>query len=311
MSISRSSSISQSNLNAPKTSLIISNLHKDDFIKISNNEEPKLITKSLSLVDQIKLSVLNSSDDIIQYITHWSNLPFLYRIIIIFKNETKAKEILTFLKQELSNFPYIKLSLQENLLSRSKSQDYLVDSNSSNSNLNVTLSLDNFRNFHNDPKNEFKNFEYIEPEPAQFNVLSDLSKLGINVRDFNSDEQINELKEDEKEDQERMIQNRKNSISRSNSLSRNNSFSPTRQPPVSRQQSPAAPSSPNSFNSSNTNTTTTGVERRRSTKTLFKPELKLKTSGNDIPQPPTPISKFSPQKEDYPSSPTITLDETF
>ncbi|KAI5949284.1 hypothetical protein KGF54_005519 [Candida jiufengensis] len=315
MSLSRSSSLSQSNPNAPKTSIIISNLHKDDFIKLSKEKEPKLITKSLSLVDQIKLSVLNKDDSIIQYINHWSNLPFLNRIIIIFKNEIKAKEILNFLQLELKPFTYIKLSLQENLLTRSKSQDTLLEKD--NSNLNVSISLDNFRNFHNDPKNETKQFDYIEPEPAQFNVLSDLSKLGINLRDFNSDEQLNELKQEEQEDQIR-ANNRRNSMSPT--IPSNHIF----QNPNNNNNSPIQqPSSPVSSLSSSLGHP--GIERRRSTKTLFKPDLKLNTnsgSNSSIDEKSddiiinknqnTPILKLSPTKNDeFPASPTITLDETF
>ena len=80
--------------------------------------------------------------------------PILSRVIVIFQNETTAKKIFEFLTKELAKFDdhysYIKIHLQENLLQKSKSSDNLHDCQ--NEKLNVTKSLNNFRNFHNDPK---------------------------------------------------------------------------------------------------------------------------------------------------------------
>ena len=96
-----------SEITIPKTSLIISNLNKEDFVKPSSSQDSqstKLISKNLALVDQIKLKVLNFEDDIASHISHWSNLPFLSRVIVIFQNETTAKKIFEFLTKELAKF---------------------------------------------------------------------------------------------------------------------------------------------------------------------------------------------------------------
>ncbi|EGW30026.1 uncharacterized protein SPAPADRAFT_63644 [Spathaspora passalidarum NRRL Y-27907] len=180
---------------APKTCIIISNLHKNDFIIVDSNT-PQLLSKKLSLVDQIKLSVLNINEtpDFIEQISYWSSLPFLNRIIIIFRDESAASIAYKHLTQGATSlqglYPYVKVALQENLLQRSKSTDNL-----DNDNLAVAKSLEKFKNFHNDPDNIYKN--YSEPEPQQFNVLLDLPKLGIDLSDYNSEEQMEELKQDE------------------------------------------------------------------------------------------------------------------
>ncbi|EMG45286.1 hypothetical protein G210_5082, partial [Candida maltosa Xu316] len=64
-----------------------------------------------------------------------------------------------------------------------------------NDSLNVVKSLNNFKNFYNDPKNDLN--DYIEPEPAKFNVLQDLSKLGIDVSQYNDAEQMQELRDEQ------------------------------------------------------------------------------------------------------------------
>lgn len=120
----------------PKTSIIISNLVKDDFL--AGNARASLVhAHQLSLADQIKLAVLtmhvDGRDDtnyVIDQVDHWSNLPFLQRIIIIFREEAVASEIYEFLtvgeKSFLSQIPQIHVALQENLLLRSKSQDDVI-----------------------------------------------------------------------------------------------------------------------------------------------------------------------------------------
>jgi len=245
-------------------------------------------------VDQIKLSVLNKDDKILNHITYWSVLPFLNRIIIIFNDEQIASQTLTYLRGVLKPYDYLKLSLQENLLQRSKSQDQIQEMNSPNSNLNVTKSLANFRTFHNDPNNESNVLEYVEPAPAQFNVLSDLSKLGIDLRDYNSDEQLNELKEDELEQQQQLDQERRSKSP--------GSLSPMASP----RQDDLAPL---------LSAQLLPVLRRRSTKTLFRPSLKVKTGDdNDTGKTEKHGVLQSPAQiklDEYPQSPTITLDETF
>ncbi|KAK6454224.1 uncharacterized protein RJT20DRAFT_136589 [Scheffersomyces xylosifermentans] len=210
-SVSSTASLS-SNTALPKTTIIINNLHKNDFIV---NPEPGHADfspnfKKLSLADQIKITVLNlepeheqpldtddTADYYLNHIEHWSNLAFLNRIIIILKDEHSAINIYKYLTSDAetsltSLFPYIKVSLQENLLSRSKSVDALVKGN--NDNLNVSKSLANFKERCNNTDGD-KEYDYNEPEPQQFDVLKDLSKLGIDLTDYNNDAQINELKQ--------------------------------------------------------------------------------------------------------------------
>ncbi|KAK6205295.1 uncharacterized protein RJT21DRAFT_14675 [Scheffersomyces amazonensis] len=191
--------------NLPKTTVIINNLHKNDFIidESSNNFYVKS-NKSLSLVDQIKLSILNLGDEdgesndandyFINHIEHWSSMPFLSRIIIILKDEISALKIYNYLHKNLSKeYPYIKVSLQENLLSRSKSSDSLTHGNKESMNLSEDLSK--FRSFHNSPNDSLNNYE--EPKPYQFHVVQDLSKLGIDVSQYNNEEQLKELSDSE------------------------------------------------------------------------------------------------------------------
>ena len=88
----------------PKTSVIISNLNKDDFIQNGSDTLSLLIaSKKLSLADQIKLLTLYYEDDMTGKITHWSNLPFLGRIVIIFKEELTAEKVYNYLSGELQN----------------------------------------------------------------------------------------------------------------------------------------------------------------------------------------------------------------
>lgn len=262
----------------PKTTIIINNLHKNDFLV---NTQPRHVDfspnfRKLSLADQIKISILNleteaardnknDNDYYLNHIDHWSNLPFLNRIIVILKDENAAFNIYQYLTSDLESsltslFPYIKVSLQENLLSRSKSADALIKSN--NENLNVAKTLANFRDFHNSGgREDGKEPEYLynEPEPHPFDVIRDLSKIGIDVSSYNDENEI---------------PSQFNSQTASVELT---DKSPDR---------------------------TTRMSRTRSlTRTLFKPELKLNTA--DINQ------KLLETKPVYPSSPTITLDEMF
>lgn len=155
----------------PRTSVIISNLSKDDFVRQNS---------PLSLADSIKLAVLNLApdEDILPHISHWSNLPFLNRIIIIFDSEAHALPAYNFLSEAVSSDSLsfslpasVKVSLQENLLRRSKSNDNLRESNE----LNVTASLERFRSHHNSGTLS----DYKEPEPQSFDPALDLKRLGI------------------------------------------------------------------------------------------------------------------------------------
>lgn len=267
----------------PRTTIIISNLNKNDFI-VDGTATKTFCGKRLSLADQIKLSILNlenpdpvasaASDDstepsgvaststnsgdseaspfntsttlyedyYLNHIEYWTNLPFLNRIIVIFKDEQSAQAIYEFLNSKASDsltllFPHVKVSQKENLLSRSKSFDSLIKTSE---NLSVTKSLSNFKNLHNGSS-------YNEPEPKPSNVIEDLGKIGIDLNQYNNKDQIDELR-----------------------------LPPLLTPPP-------------------------GVTRTRSlTKTLFKPDLSLDTTLLMKPE----------EKKDYPASPTITLDES-
>lgn len=207
-----------------KTSVIVSNLTKQDFV--SQNAK-------LAVSDQIKLAVLNLHNDefpdLLPLITHWLNLPFLSRIVIILQSEEAASFVHDFLQKAVSGENDLKLPstakllLQENLLQTSKLSDNLQDAKD----LDVTHSLERFRSAH-------ASGDYKEPEPQKSPKASpnyealDLKKLGIELGDV---------------------------------------------PP------------------------TPPLERSRSvTRTLFKPSLKLNTSGT--------------APNDAPASPTITLDES-
>lgn len=168
-------------MSTPRTSIVISNLDKQDFVAEAGSQ--------LSLANQIKLALLNlpwKSTDFIYEITYWSALPTLSRIIVMFKSEEAASVAYEYLRsptEPLSLPERIKVSLQQNLLLRSKLQDALHES----SELAVTKSLANFRNSFN------KGNEYIEPEPQHFDALNDLARMGVDVTSFNSEEQLLEL----------------------------------------------------------------------------------------------------------------------
>ncbi|KAK6464322.1 hypothetical protein DFJ63DRAFT_68355 [Scheffersomyces coipomensis] len=201
----RSPSVSsQSSLTIyPKTSVIINNLQRNDFIvdeKSTTYYEKN--SRTLPLVDQIKLSILNLEDEdheendyCINHIEYWSNLPFLNRTIILLKDEVSALKVYSHLSSTLADkFPYIKVSLQENLLSKSKSFDSLINP-THDKNLNSIEELRKFRSFHNSPQDQMNDYE--EPKPYDFKVVQDLSKLGIDVSQYNNEEQFKELSDSE------------------------------------------------------------------------------------------------------------------
>lgn len=235
-----------------RTSIIVSNLQKNDFIAEQGH--------TLSLASQIKLSILNlhseDSSDFLHSIVHWSDLPFLNRVIIIFRTPAAASQAYKLLESGYNGTGMlklpasVKLSLQENLLLRSKLSDALNESNE----LNVTSSLEKFRNYHNaESAKSGVSQVYEEPKPQPFNAYADLQRLGIDISEFNSEEQLDEMRASS----ESMLQT-----------------TSVRHLPVH------------------------GVSRTRSsTKTLFKPDLKVNTGAQ--------------HSQNEPKSPTITLDETF
>lgn len=178
-----------------KTTLIISNLNKDDFVSDHTS-----MTNKMPIVDQIKLSILNlpsppnsafTEDYYLNMIDQWSNLPFLSRIIIIMKDEQLAALLHKHLVGGSFLPQYTKVSLQENLISKSKSFDSLIGGN--HDSLSITTNLSRFKQLHNDSGDATQN--YAEPEPQHFNVYEDLTKMGIQLNEYNDKEQIEELKE--------------------------------------------------------------------------------------------------------------------
>lgn len=163
-----------------QTTIIISHLGKDDFIAESGRQ--------LSLANQIKLALLNLTTEtpdheLYQDMINWSNLPFLNRIIVIFNNEKSALIAYKYLEglyhqeKPFTMPPTVKISLQENLLRRSKLSDALSEDNA----LDLVKNLGKFRNAHSD-----SNDNYQEPEPKPFDTYEDLMKLGIDVTKLNS-----------------------------------------------------------------------------------------------------------------------------
>lgn len=169
-----------------QTTVVISCLGVDDFVAAPGRQ--------LSLADQIKLALLNLSSEesdreLFQDIINWSNLPFLYRIVVIFNNGVSALKAYRYLKQLYhQEKPFIlpstaKISLQENLLRRSK----LADTLSEDSALHLMNSLSKFKTSHGPVDT------YQEPEPQRLNTYDDLMKLGDDVTRMNSNDLINML----------------------------------------------------------------------------------------------------------------------
>lgn len=173
----------------PKTIVIVSNLSRDDFVVAQSNV--------ILLVDEIKLKVLNLVVDgnpnyYLQHITLWSNLPFLLRVIVIVDDEAAAEQLSEFLRSlGIQGLEHAKITLQENLLLRSKSFDnfetHKIDEKNS---LGTREGLEKFRNYHNEGGRH-----YEEPQPQPFSAYEDLQKLGIDLSEINSDEQLQELKD--------------------------------------------------------------------------------------------------------------------
>lgn len=156
------------------TSIIISELSRDDFIKAEG--------ETMSLVDKLKLEILNIDKDgdedyFLSRISTWSNLPFLGRTIVILKDEESSQQLYdhltTNLRAKLGLNPQVKITLQANLLSRTKSFDGINDENL------LVEDLRKFKDYHhgNLPEDIKR---YNEPEPQKFD-FRDLNKLGMEV----------------------------------------------------------------------------------------------------------------------------------
>lgn len=174
-------------MTGPKTIVIVSSLGRDDFVAAGG--------RLVLVVDEIKLKVLNHSVDgnrdyYLQHITLWSNLAFLHRIIIILDDESAAQQLGLFLTS-LDVLGHARVNLQENLLLRSRSFDNFHTHKVQEENtLGTRESLQRFRNFHNGLSGD-----YEEPQPQPFSAYEDLQKLGIDLAEINSEEQLQELKD--------------------------------------------------------------------------------------------------------------------
>ncbi|CCE82977.1 Piso0_002748 [Millerozyma farinosa CBS 7064] len=179
-----------------KRTIIISNLAPEAFAASGYDER-------LPLVDRLKLEALSlgppqdvdSRDDEDYYlhrIEYWSNLSSLYRVIIILRDMVSARHLYHYLQSvpEIRDND-VKLSLQENLLSRSKSYDGRQGHNE----LYISKSPDNFKD-NRCGETDSKTSDYDEPEPRSFDVYSDLTRLGIDLKEINTTDQMKELKED-------------------------------------------------------------------------------------------------------------------
>lgn len=147
-----------------RTTIIVSNLARDDFL--ANG-------KSLSLANNLKLGVLNlpGQTDFSRQVTQWSELPFLCRIVAIFSTPAAAQLAYDYLEASYSGNSLFtlpetaKLSLQENLLQRSRLVSALSDE----------CALD-------------EESGYREPKPQAFDTQEDLKRLGIDVTALNETE---------------------------------------------------------------------------------------------------------------------------
>lgn len=113
-----------------QTTIIISNLSKNDFVA-----QPG---KQISLAGQIKIALLklttaDSDHELYQDVVNWTDLPFLNRIVVIFNNGASAMAAYRYLeglylKQNLFTLPpTVNMSLEENLLRKSKLTDALTE----------------------------------------------------------------------------------------------------------------------------------------------------------------------------------------
>ncbi|EGV60547.1 hypothetical protein PSN45_001691 [Yamadazyma tenuis] len=159
------------------TSIIISELSRQDFIKTNH---------PMSLVDQIKLEILNidyqgDEDYYLNKISTWSNLPFLSRVIIILKDEESSKQLYHYINSEIRSKyhldPGVKVTLQENLLQRSKSFD---GSTADDDSLSVNM-LKRFKAAHSS-----ETAKYQEPKPQIFDVFS-MHRLGLHPQEADAE----------------------------------------------------------------------------------------------------------------------------
>ncbi|OBA23020.1 hypothetical protein METBIDRAFT_9345 [Metschnikowia bicuspidata var. bicuspidata NRRL YB-4993] len=163
------------------TSIIVSNLDKAHFVALHTCRVP--------LASQIK----NTLTDARLYghaqghavVSHWSELPFLNRIIAIFHSEADASCACEYLRQA-QRVPAgatafvlpetARISQQENLLQRLSLAGELTQQPVPPSAAAAGLAA------------------YHEPEPKPIDMYADLLRAGIDISKFNTDEQVDEVR---------------------------------------------------------------------------------------------------------------------
>ena len=174
-----------------QTTIIISNLDKSNFVASGG--------ENLSLASQIKATLLDKAlytEHTDKILSHWSELPFLNRIIAIFETESAATRAHEYLLKSHANslaetafrLPDLaRISLQENLLQRSKLSEELKEENA--------IKPEKPREAEK-AKNSGDLAGYNEPEPKPIDMYEDLLHAGIDILKFNTEEQVNEVKTD-------------------------------------------------------------------------------------------------------------------
>ncbi|GEQ69017.1 hypothetical protein JCM33374_g2687 [Metschnikowia sp. JCM 33374] len=183
-----------------QTTVIVSNLDKSQFVASKQS--------NVSLAGHIKSALSDpqlygpKSQAPHKIIAHWSELPFLNRIIAIFETEPDALCAYEFLRktrtESSSKLPFVlpetaRISLQENLLQKSKSSDSLTEDHA--------LRREKSPESHGSKSSHSTNAPvsgdlagYHEPEPKPLDIYGDLLKSGIDISKFNSSEQVEELR---------------------------------------------------------------------------------------------------------------------
>lgn len=141
-----------------KTCIIVTNLDKLDFVAAPG--QPMLVA------DTIKFTVAQCCLNM----EYWLCLPNLSRIIIILTSEADATAAANKLKLwAAETHPQLRVLLQENLLSRSKLSDAILES-----------------------PDIGNGSGYTEPRPQQFDVVADLKHIGIDVSAYNTTSEMAE-----------------------------------------------------------------------------------------------------------------------
>lgn len=177
-----------------QTTVIISNLDKDNFVASENSR--------VSLANKIKAALTDgklyeSESHTLNVIAHWSELPFLNRIIAIFEREADASQAYQYLLKSQSgqavstaNTEFLlptlaRVFLQENLLQRSKLSEALTQDHAVKTGAQTVET---------GPRDSGDLAGYCEPAPKPIDMYTDLLNAGIDISKFNTTEQVNEVR---------------------------------------------------------------------------------------------------------------------